>query len=533
MYKKNIKKERKEGSSASQIVTSYLNSGQIVYSSFRNLPCEINPRIKFEIVKLSIENTPEAVSEKLQIPLSIIKEWKNECKGGLEELRWKHKQRTNKLTRREKVEILAEVANMGIKRIAIKYGLGRTCIKGWEDRVRVTGVNSFLEKKQGNFNKNKIYSVEEKQHILKEVGILGKQQVAYKYDIGVKTIEVWIGKYNFFGEEGLKSLNDIGKRVKMEFPQESKLEAVQYHAEHGLSETVNRYGITNGCLGTWKRQIENMGVEVFLKGKECWEKPHKSSSAQRIQDKGINLLHECGLFGKDLLPNARVDAPDISDVAQRRHAIPPLPSITQGGLKYDKYGAPVEANSLEIAPTPQVLPRADQVDTEEEHDNLIFNNSNSSLETKPETLFIDTSSHILNTGDNILNNYLGDVNIKLSGEEKDEEEIPPSSSINICLPVKERLRQLPLDPYDPDGIKSTELLGKRPTLDQGDLEGLNLEAKGKKNKYLQTVQLMLKHAKEVFPPPIFKKFKLEIEAVANKYISLSFNLYQNLVNLPP
>ena len=257
-------------SKASKIAESYLHFTEN-NNSLRDLPCSINPQIKQEITNLCEETNMKDVSTKLNIPIQILEEWSLEIKEkGMERMSSEHKKLINTLQRPQKVEILAEVAIYGINQVSIKYGILVPSIRMWEAKIRTTGVETFINKKHCNHSTNQKFTVDEKIHILEEYASAGKKKsrVANKYDVSSRTLDVWKGKLNFFGREGLEFMKENGKRSKIDFTQEFKLEAVDYYIKNGcLKGTVEKYGCTSSCLLAWKRQIMDMGAEAFLERK--------------------------------------------------------------------------------------------------------------------------------------------------------------------------------------------------------------------------------------------------------------------------
>ena len=259
-----IKKERKKNK-ASRIVASYLEYGYNPPAILQDFPCEISPKIKIEILKLCEENSVESISKKMQIPINLLKEWNREyIKLGREKMLKAHTTKACIMPRYKRVEIIAEVATHGISKIAAKYGFHKRTIKFWEDQIRALGIEKYLSKHKSNSNKNKKFSMEEKMNILEELKNCGKMEISLKYDVTMKTLDSWIGKFNYYGIEGLQTISQEGVQSRSIHPPEFKLDAVQFRKKNGLVATCQKFGTSCSNINNWQKQIDQMVMYVYV-----------------------------------------------------------------------------------------------------------------------------------------------------------------------------------------------------------------------------------------------------------------------------
>ena len=279
------------------------------WNCVNSLPAELNPEIKVEILNLSKEYELTTIATKLNIPLKMLHAWNMQyLEVGEREFVRLNRAKNNGLTRAQKVQILGEVENIGMKNASTKYGIHKNAIKSWERKISCIGIQRFLEKiKINSVGNNKKFCRAEKLRILRECEEEGRGETAIKYDVTEHIIDAWKGRLNYFGEKALEC-NGYAARVK--FTQEMKARVVESYKEIGVNQTTRTYGATRGCIYNWKKQIDQKGLQAFLQDEPVEERVFSSSNrvpVKKVSLDNSNLLSQCGLFrdysyGQQLLP---------------------------------------------------------------------------------------------------------------------------------------------------------------------------------------------------------------------------------------
>ena len=225
-------------------------------------PCELNPQIKLEIVKMCIEKGSKYISNIMKIPILELEGWTHEYQIlGKEEFNKQEKQKNFSLTREQKSKIISECEEHGYPEICMKYGLGRHRVSSWKSQMDTLGGESvyILGGKVGCNNK---YTKDIKLRILEEIKELGEGEVAARYDIDKGTLSRWQGKFRLFGENGLvRSARGLDG-----FTPVMKYMAICYYQKYGAMPTYRKYGCAKSTLTRWKKSLRELGVKGFLGG---------------------------------------------------------------------------------------------------------------------------------------------------------------------------------------------------------------------------------------------------------------------------
>ena len=455
--------------------------------SISSLPYDLNPEIKFQIVKLCEEENLEEISRRLHIPIDTLKEWIKELsEHGRTEIFKMHRVKLNNLPRSKKVEILGEVAREGLEKVLAKYGMQRKCITTWTNKIRSTGIKGFISKLGNNSGRNRVFSKEEKMRIIGEMEEHGNIAICTKYDLSDSTIERWKGRYKHFGNRGLESVDSSGKRVKMDYSQEIKYEVIQNTECKGIRDTTLNYGIANNCVKTWKRQLDKWGYEKFMKG-DVYEikrrEKNKEKKGRESNLQGVDLLATCGLFGGNIHYLGGGSASE-----EKKEEI----EVNIESYKPEEYKNIKNRNSLDIA-TPTNISSTQYSEGGDEYKYLdqiygtisTLNNQGQQLTTinhplqSPHPIDITSNSQIS------LNNQI---------------QIPPIYSTQ--QPISER--ELPEN--------------------KKDLKYEDQDPHFHYISYQQNVQSLLDDVRKILPPIIYKKYKSVIQILSQRYIKPSFDM---------
>ena len=447
------------GVDTEQIVGSYIESEKL-----QNQPCDLNPKIKIDIIKLCIETKINLVSKKLKIPIQILEAWHKEYEElGETELLMQHKANINQLKESQKLEILTEVAIEGIDKVSAKYGIMNIILKDWGRKIRSLG-KGYSKREIATAKANKYFTKEEKIKILEEAELNGKLETARKYELNWKTLDIWAGKLNIFGVAGLQSTNGEGTPKYLNMTQQLKYKAVQYFKTHGMEATTQKFGTSSGCLYKWNRLIDNLGEEQFMRGYRGFGKK-RASTKKKEEYGGKDILASCGLFqGMQTLSNCD----EIHDNSNIDNYL--LKPINIGN----------DSKYRHIYPDPTDI------------HNTTYDK-------------ITTFSHVVEKQEPISSNISSDDllpqvnNINMESNEHINTECPPNKT-----PVN--INSLAID-YD----HHTNILKPRDAPEQEDFE------------YMRKVKLLLKEVKKILPLPIFTSFKYQFGKLLDYHLALANN----------
>ena len=507
---KSDKKLVKHINNISESVEQYLQRSRTPWeSSISSLPFDLNPEIKLQIIKLCGENNLQEISKKLQIPIYTLKEWISEYKDmNLEEILKKHRIKLNNLPRAKKVELLGEVSINGLEKVLAKYGMKKNTLKSWTKKINSTGIKRFISKIGRNSGSNRIFSKEEKIQIIGEMERYGSMKISNKYDLSDSTIDRWKGRYKLFGLKGLEPLDHNGKRVKMEYSQNIKYEAIQNTDKNGMKDTVLNFGIAHSCVKTWKRQLEKYGYDKFING-EVYDEMRKVQISKKLEKKkgkervleGVELLATCGLFGsvniEDFPWKGSQNKLNIEEQCEN--------------ISNEKYNISVDGGSCNnISGTKsedELLSHI--VDTQGQDQismdldlSLAENNSQKSHEYIDNNIcgMLSKEEEWKNLDTNYINESIQNILLHTQNSEIIEDNQPPYKDLNKC--------------------RDHMITG---------MQGQNMKIEDEEDKlnyanYENKVESLLAEVKKVVPPLIFKKYKSVMQILFDTYIKPSFDI---------